>query len=103
MRYEDIVSRDDTGPEPEHGKWRTHTMNERRLMVAGAAGVAAFAATKYGVLKMIPAVGPVPSAVAAIILGLAITGWVEKSGTLGAAIEGVGIALVVAGALELSA
>lgn len=78
-------------------------MDERRVIVAAGAGLVAFAGTKYGLLKMIPAVGPVPAAAATIVLGLVLAAWVNKSGTTGAIIEGVGIGLVAVGALELAA
>ena len=77
-------------------------MDERRLMVAAAAGLTAYAGTKYGILKMIPAVGPVPAAAATIVVGIVLAAWVEKSGTAGALIEGVGVGLVTIGALELA-
>jgi hypothetical protein len=77
-------------------------MDERRLIVAAGAGLVAFAGTKYGVLKMIPAVGPIPAAAATIVLGLVLASWVNKAGNTGAVIEGVGIGLVAIGALELA-
>ena len=81
----------------------TFGMDERRVIVAAGAGLVAFAGTKYGVLKMIPAIGPVPAAAATIALGLVLAAWVQKAGTTGAVIEGVGIGLVAVGALELAA
>jgi hypothetical protein len=78
-------------------------MDERKVIVAAGAGLVAFAGTKYGVLKMIPAIGPVPAAAATIVLGLVLAAWVQKAGTTGAILEGVGIGLVAVGALELAA
>ena len=78
-------------------------MDERRVIVAAGAGLVAFAGTKYGVTKMIPNVGPVPAAAATIVLGLVLAAWIDKPGTSGAIIEGIGIGLVAIGALELAA
>lgn len=81
----------------------TFGMDERRVIVAAGAGLIAFAGTKYGVLKLIPAVGPVPAAAATIILGLFLSAYMTKAGTTGAVLEGIGIGLVAIGALELAA
>ena len=78
-------------------------MDERRVMVAAGAGLVAFAGTKYGLLKMIPSLGPVPASAATIILGLVLAAWVNKAGTTGAVIEGVGYGLIAVGAFELAA
>lgn len=77
-------------------------MNERKLVVAAGAGVVAFAGTRFGVLKAIPGIGPVPAAAVTILVGLALASWVERPGTAGALIEGIGIGLVAIGALELA-
>lgn len=78
-------------------------MDERKLVVAGGAGLVAFAGTKFGVLKSIPGIGPVPAAVVTILLGLFLaSGQLGRSGTSGGVIEGVGIGLVAIGALELA-
>jgi hypothetical protein len=77
-------------------------MNERNIVIGAGAGLVAFAGTKYGVLKQIPGLGPVPAAAITIALGLVVASFVERPGTLGAVIEGVGYGLVAVGALELA-
>jgi len=77
-------------------------MNERRIVVAAGAGVVTFVGAKYGVLKQIPGIGPVPAAAVTIVLGVALAAFVEKPGTLGGLIEGAGYGLVAVGALELA-
>lgn len=77
-------------------------MNERKVIVAAGAGAVAFAGTKYGVLKQIPGLGPVPAAAVTILIGIVLSSWVEKPGTTGALLEGVGIGLVAIGALEIA-
>lgn len=77
-------------------------MNERRLVVAAAAGGIAFLGSKYGVLKQIPGLGPVPAAAVTIGLGIVLSSFIERPGTIGAALEGVGYGLVAIGALELA-
>jgi hypothetical protein len=84
------------------GRGGIHTVNERRVIIAAGAGLVTFAGTKYGVLKQIPGIGPVPAAVVTIALGVALAAYVEKAGTVGALIEGVGYGLVAIGALELA-
>ena len=78
-------------------------MDERRVIVAAGAGLVAFAGTKYGVVKMIPGLGPVPAAAVTVLLGLVLAAYIDKAGTSGAIIEGIGIGLVAIGALELAA
>jgi hypothetical protein len=77
-------------------------MNERNVIIAGGAGLVAFAGTKYGVLKAIPGLGPVPAAAVTIALGVLLASFVQRPGTLGAVIEGVGYGLVTVGAIELA-
>lgn len=77
-------------------------MDDRRIIVAVGAGAVAFAGAKYGVLKQIPGLGPVPAAAVTILLGLFLAGFIQKPGTIGAVIEGAGIGLVAIGALELA-
>jgi hypothetical protein len=78
-------------------------MDERKLIVAGGAGLVAFAGSRFGVLKAIPGIGPVPAAAVTILLGLFLaSGSLGRSGNSGAVIEGVGIGLVAIGALELA-
>jgi len=104
MRIEGLASAADE-PATRAGGLRGVTLNmdERKVIVAAGAGLVAFAGTKYGVLKMIPSIGPVPAAAATIVLGLVLAAWVQKAGTTGAILEGVGIGLVAVGALELAA
>lgn len=85
----------------EHHK-RGASVNERHVIIAAGAGLVTFAGTKYGVLKQIPGIGPVPAAVVTIALGVALAAFIEKPGTLGAVVEGVGYGLVAIGALELA-
>lgn len=77
-------------------------MNGRRIAVAAGAGGIAFLGTKYGVLKSIPGIGPVPAAAVTILLGLFLAGGIGQGGTTGELISGVGIGLVALGALELA-
>jgi hypothetical protein len=77
-------------------------MNERNVIIGVGAGLVAFGGSKYGVLKQIPGLGPVPAAAVTIALGLVLASFVERPGTLGAVIEGVGYGLVAVGALELA-
>ena len=77
-------------------------MDERKLVVAAGAGVVAFAGTKFGVLKAVPGIGPVPAAAVTILVGLALASFVSRPGTAGALLEGVGIGLVAIGALEIA-
>ena len=104
MRIESVGSRA-VEPAERPGGLRGVTlgMDERKVIVAAGAGLVAFAGTKYGVLKMIPSLGPVPAAGATIVIGLVLAAYVNKAGTTGAILEGVGIGLVAVGALELAA
>jgi hypothetical protein len=77
-------------------------MNERRIVVAAAAGGVAFAGSRFGVLKQIPGLGPVPAAAVTIALGVVLAAFVDKGGTLGAVVEGAGYGLIAVGALELA-
>lgn len=78
-------------------------MDERKIIVAAGAGAVAFVGAKYGILKQIPGLGPVPAAAVTIIIGLALaSGVIRVNGTLGAVVEGAGIGLVAIGALELA-
>lgn len=77
-------------------------MDERRLITAAGAGVVAFAGAKYGILKMIPAIGPAPAALVTIAVGVVLAAWVDKAGTAGAIIEGAGYGLIAVGAFELA-
>ena len=104
VRIETIVGSDDPGTVPGGRATRSVLrMNEQRVMVAAAAGLTAFAGTKFGLIKMIPAIGPVPAAAATIAICVLLSAWVSKSGTMGAALEGIGYGLVAVGALELAA
>jgi hypothetical protein len=77
-------------------------MNDRRIVVAVGAGIVTFVGARFGVLKQIPTVGPVPAAVVTIGLGLAVVAFLDRPGTGGAIIEGAGYGLVAVGALELA-
>ena len=77
-------------------------MDERRMIVAVGAGAIAFVGAKYGLLKQIPGIGPVPAAAVTILVGVALLSFGPKGGTSGAIIEGAGIGLVALGALELA-
>ena len=107
MRIEDILSGGiEPGERPTSNRSRIRqTMNENRIVTAVGAGAVAFAGAKYGVLKQIPGLGPVPAAGVTIILGLVLAGWVSgrASGTVGALVEGVGYGLVAVGAFEIAA
>ena len=104
MRFEDIVGVDTAGTLPARDSQRRYRIvNEQRVMVAAAAGLTAFAGTRFGLIKMIPAIGPIPAAAATIAVGVLLCAWVSKAGTVGAALEGIGYGLVAVGALELAA
>jgi hypothetical protein len=77
-------------------------MNDRRVVVAAGAGIVVFLGAKFGVLKQIPGIGPVPAAVVTIALGVAIAAFLDRPGTIGGLIEGGGYGLVGVGALELA-
>ena len=77
-------------------------MNERKVIIAACAGLVTFAGTKYGVLKQIPGLGPVPAAAVTIALGVLLAAFIERPGTTGAILEGVGYGLVAVGALEIA-
>jgi hypothetical protein len=79
-----------------------HGMNERNVIIAAGTGLIAFGGTKYGVLKQIPGLGPVPAAAVTIALGIVLSSVIERPGTLGAVLTGVGYGLVAVGALELA-
>jgi hypothetical protein len=77
-------------------------VNERKVIIAAGAGIVTFAGTKFGVLKQIPGIGPVPAAAVTIALGIVLASFIERPGTMGAIVEGVGYGLVAVGALELA-
>lgn len=76
-------------------------LSERELVVAAATGATAFIVVKRGVLASIPQVGPVTPPIGAIILGVAISSFIDGAGSGGAAIEGIGYGLIAAGAIAL--
>lgn len=76
-------------------------LSERELVVAAATGATAFVVVKRGLLGTIPTIGPVTPPIGAIILGIAVSSFVDGSGTGGAAIEGIGYGLIAAGAVAL--
>lgn len=81
---------------------RGSLVDSGRLMVAAGAGGIAFVGTKFGVLKSIPGIGPVPAAAVTILLGLFLAGGLGQRGTWAEVLNGVGIGLVALGALELA-
>ena len=100
-RIEDRLAPD--GPAVPDGSSRGSIMDQRKLVVAGGAGLVAFAGARLGVLKSIPGVGPVPAAAVTILLGLFLaSGTIGRAGMAGGVIEGAGIGLVAIGALELA-
>lgn len=76
-------------------------INESNAVTAVAAGATAFAGTKFGLVGMIPALGPVGAPFVVIALGAALATLVARGGVSGDAIEGVGYGLIVTGVLEL--
>jgi hypothetical protein len=78
-------------------------LNERRLLVAAGTAAAVFGASRFGLVKLIPAVGPVSAPIATIGLGVILAAWVAKDGTLGAVVEGAGYGLIAIGVAELGA
>ncbi len=101
-RIESILSPVSPAPSGASSGRRGFGVNERKVIVAVAAGGIAFAGSKYGVLKQIPGLGPVPAAAVTIALGIFLAAFIERPGTLGAVVEGVGYGLVAVGALELA-
>jgi hypothetical protein len=77
-------------------------VNQRNLAVAVGAGGIAYVGTKFGVLKSIPGIGPVPAAAVTILLGLFLAGGLGQRGDIEAVLSGAGIGLVALGALELA-
>lgn len=76
-------------------------LNERRVLVAAGVAAGVFAASRFGLVKLIPAIGPIPPAIATIALGVVISGWLAKDGTLGAVVEGAGYGLIAIGVAEI--
>ena len=76
-------------------------LSEREILVAAATGVTAALAVKHGLLARIPAVGPISPPIGAIVIGLALSSFVDMSGTGGDVLEGVGYGLIAAGAIAL--
>jgi hypothetical protein len=78
-------------------------LNERRLLVSAGVAVGVFGASRFGLVKLIPAIGPISAPIATIGLGVVLASWVAKEGTLGAVIEGAGYGLIAIGVAELGA
>lgn len=78
-------------------------LNERRVLIAAGVAGGVFAASRFGLVKLIPAVGPVSAPIATIALGVVVSAWLAKDGTLGAVIEGAGYGLIAIGVAELGA
>jgi hypothetical protein len=78
-------------------------LNERRLTIAAGVAAGVFGASRFGLVKLIPAVGPVSAPIATIALGVIVSSWLAKEGTVGAVIEGVGYGLIAIGIAELGA
>jgi hypothetical protein len=76
-------------------------LNERRVIIAGGVAAGVFVSSKFGLLKLIPSIGPVPAPIATIAVGVLLSAWLAKDGTVGAVIEGVGYGLVAIGVAEL--
>ena len=76
-------------------------LSEREILVAAGAGVTAALAVKLGLLARIPAVGPITPPIGAIVIGVALSAFVDLSGSAGDVVEGVGYGLIAAGAIAL--
>jgi hypothetical protein len=76
--------------------------DEGRVLVALGAGGIAFLGTKFGVLKSIPGIGPVPAAAVTILLGLFLSGGLGQRGSTADIVHGIGVGLVALGALEIA-
>jgi len=76
-------------------------LNERRVLIAAGTAGGVFVASRFGLLKLIPAVGPVSAPIATIGLGVILAAWLAKDGTLGAVVEGAGYGLIAVGVAEL--
>jgi hypothetical protein len=78
-------------------------LNERRVIVSLGVAGGVFAASRFGLVKLIPPVGPISAPIATIALGVIVASWLAKEGTLGAIIEGAGYGLIAIGVAELGA
>ena len=58
-------------------------LSEREVLVAAATGVTATMAVKHGLLARIPAIGPVSPPIMAIVIGVALSAFVDMSGAAG--------------------
>ncbi len=74
---------------------------EREIVTGAVAGATAFVLVKKGVGGMIPAIGPITPPIGLIILGLAVSSFVDGSGITGDVASGVGFGLIAAGAVAL--
>jgi hypothetical protein len=76
-------------------------VHEPQAVTAIAAGATVFVASRYGLLKMVPALGSVGAPLVTIALGAAIAVLPSVEGTTGDILEGVGYGLIAAGVLEI--
>ena len=76
-------------------------LHEAQAVKAVAAGATAFAATKYGLAAMVPALGPVGAPIVTIAIGVALAVFLDHSGTVGDVVEGAGYGLIIVGVFEL--
>lgn len=77
-------------------------INESHAVIAVAAGATAFAGTKFGLIGLVPSLGPVSEPLVLIALGAVLSTVIGGEGTTGDIIEGVGYGLITVGALALA-
>lgn len=78
-------------------------VHQPQLITAIATGATVFVASRYGLLKMIPALGNVGAPLVTIALGVAVAALPSVEGTTGDVLEGIGYGLIAAGVLEIGA
>lgn len=76
-------------------------LHESEAVTALSAGATVFAASRFGLLAMIPAAGPLGAPLVTIAIGVAIAVLWDGEGSLGDVTEGIGYGLIAAGVLEL--
>jgi hypothetical protein len=76
-------------------------LREKEVVTGLAAGATAFVVIKKGLAASIPAVGPVSQPLMLILVGIAISSFVDGGGIGGDVVTGVGYGLICAGAAAL--
>lgn len=76
-------------------------VKEREVVIGVAAAATAFFGVRQGIVQKVPALGPLSGPVVTLLLGFGIASLVDGGGLGGDAITGVGVGLIVTGALGL--